>query len=262
MKRFLLLAVLLAPPQKPQAPIRVDVEVVTVNVRVTDAQGRTVLGLKTADFQLWEDRVEQKVEYFSIEEIPASIGIIFDVSASMAEALHPAQAAVREFMNMGTTEDEFFLITFNDRPHVEADFTRDPAKILNQLLLRQAKGSTALWDAMYLGVQKLKSGQNPRKALISVTDMDDNHSRYSQKDFAELMREQDIQIYYLDTDVAKQLDAQKIAASLKSQYLLGYRSTNTQRDGKWRDIRVRVKPVPGMLPFTVRNRSGYYAPGM
>jgi len=261
MKRFLLLAILLA-PQKPQAPIRVDVDVVTVNVRVTDAQGRTVLGLTPQDFQLWEDRLEQKLEYFSIEEVPASIGIIFDVSASMAGALPAAQSAVREFMDMGTTEDEFLLITFNDRPQVEVNFTRDPAQIRDKLLLRQAKGSTALWDAMYLGVERLKSGRNPRKALISVTDMGDNHSRYSQTDFAELMREQDIQIYYLDTTVAKQLDAQKIAASLKSQYLLGYRSTNTQRDGKWRDIRVRVKPVAGMLPFTVRNRSGYYAPAM
>jgi Ca-activated chloride channel family protein len=261
MKRFLLLAVLLT-PQKPQAPIRVDVDVVTVNVRVSDAQGRTVLGLKPGDFQLWEDRVEQKVEYFSVEEVPASIGIVFDVSSSMAPVLRAAQSAVREFMDMGTTEDEFFLITFNDRPQVEVDYTRDPSHILSSLLLRQARGSTALWDAMYLGVEKLRSGKNPRKALISVTDMDDNHSRYSQKDFAELMREQDIQIYYLNTNVARQLDEHKIATSLKSQYLLGYRSTNTQRDGKWRDIRVRAKSVPGMLPFTVRNRTGYYAPAM
>jgi len=248
--------------QKPQAPIKVDVNVVTVNVRVTDSHGRTVLGLKPEDFQLWEDRVEQKIEYFSIEEVPASIGIIFDVSFSMANVLAAAQRAASEFMDMGTTEDEFFLITFNDRPHVEVDFTRDPGRIRDKLLFRRASGSTALWDAMYLGVEKLKKGENPRKALISITDMGDNHSRYSEKDFAELMREQDVQIYYLDTYVAKELDAQKIATSLKSQYLVGYSSTNTQRDGKWRDIRVRVKSVPGLPPFSVKSRSGYYAPVM
>ncbi len=248
--------------QKPQAPIKVEVNVVTVNVRVTDSHGRTVLGLKPEDFQLWEDRVEQKVEYFSVEEVPASIGIIFDVSGSMASVMTVASRAASEFMDMGTAGDEFFLVTFNDRPNVEVDFTRDPARIRDKLVLRQAGGSTALWDAMYLGVEKLKNGTNPRKALVSITDMDDNHSRYSEKDFAELMREQDVQIYYLDTYVAKELDAQKIATSLKSQYLLGYRSSNTQRDGKWRDIRVKVKSISGMLPFSVKSRSGYYAPAM
>ena len=113
---------------------------------------------------------------------------------------------------------------------------------------------------MYLGIEKLRKGQNPRKALVCITDGDNNHSRYSQKDFAEVMREQDVQIFYLDTDTAKKLDGEKIATSLKSQYLLSYRSTNTSTDGKWRDIRVRVKAVPGMPPLTVTSRTGYYAP--
>jgi hypothetical protein len=113
---------------------------------------------------------------------------------------------------------------------------------------------------MYLGIEKLRKGQNPRKALVCITDGDNNHSRYSQKDFAEVMREQDVQIFYLDTDTAKKLDGEKIATSLKSQYLLSYRSTNTSTDGKWRDIRVRVKTVPGMPPLTVTSRTGYYAP--
>jgi Ca-activated chloride channel homolog len=246
--------------QKPQAPIKVDVDLVSVNVAVTDSHGRTVLGLSKEDFQVWEDRVEQSVDYFSTEEVPASIGIIFDVSASMESIIAIARAAASDFMNMGTNEDEFFLITFNDRPHVEVDFTRDPSRIRDKLLLRQARGSTALWDAMYLGVEKVKHGENMRKALVSITDGDDNHSRYSSRDFAELMREQDVQIYYLDTDKAKQLDAQKIATSLKSQYLLAYRPTNTQHDGKWRDIHVRVKPLAGMPPLSVKARSGYYAP--
>jgi Ca-activated chloride channel family protein len=246
--------------QRPQAPIRVSVDLVTVNVAVTDSRGRTVLGLSPDMFQVYEDRVEQKVEYFSTEEVAASIGIIFDVSASMEPVIKEAIQAASDFMNMGTKEDEFFLVTFNNRPHVEVNFTRDVSKIRDKLVFHEASGSTALWDAMYLGVEKVKHGENARKALISITDMGNNHSKYSERDFAELMREQDVQIYYLDTDVARQLDAQKIAASLKSQYLLGYRSTNSQHDGKWRDIRVRVKPIPAMLPLSVKARAGYYAP--
>src|SRR5215510_1831478 len=105
---LLLLIPIVAIAQKPQAPLKVEVNLVTVNVRVTDAHGRSVLGLKPEDFQIWEDRVEQKVEYFSIEEVPASIGIIFDISASMAPVISATQRAASDFMNMGTTEDEFF----------------------------------------------------------------------------------------------------------------------------------------------------------
>src|SRR5262249_55181014 len=148
----------------------------------------------------------QKIEDFSTEEVPASIGVIFDVSASMEIVLDAARRAARDFLNLGTNQDEFFLITFNDRPHVEVEFTRDISKLQSVLLFSQAKGPTALWDAMYLGIEKLKKGQNPRKALVCITDGDNNHSRYSQKDFAEVMREQDGQIFYLDPDPAKKLD--------------------------------------------------------
>jgi Ca-activated chloride channel homolog len=240
--------------------LKVDVNMVNVNVRVTDKTGRTVLGLGPDDFEVYEDRIAQKIEDFSTEEVPASIGLIFDVSGSMEPVMDGARKAATDFLNMGTNQDEFFLITFRDRPHVEVEFTRDITKLQSVLLFTQTKGSTALWDAMYLGIEKLRKGQNPRKALVCITDGDNNHSRYSQKDFAEVMREQDVQIFYLDTDTAKKLDGEKIATSLKSQYLLSYRSTNTSTDGKWRDIRVRVKTVPGMPPLTVTSRTGYYAP--
>jgi len=240
--------------------LKVDVNMVNVNVRVTDKSGRTVLGLERDNFEVYEDRIAQKIEDFSTEEVPASIGLIFDVSQSMGPVIEAARNAATDFLKMGTNQDEFFLITFSNRPQVEVEFTRDVSKLQSVLLFTHAKGSTALWDAMYLGVEKLRKGQNPRKALVCITDGDNNHSRYSQKDFAEVMREQDVQIFYLDTDTAKKLDGEKIATSLKSQYLLSYRSSNTAMDGKWRDIRVRVKTVPGMPPLTVTSRNGYYAP--
>jgi Ca-activated chloride channel homolog len=246
--------------QKAPQSLKVDVDLVSVNIRVTDSQGRTVVGLEPKDFELFEDRIEQKIEYFSVEEVPASIGIVFDISSSMAPVFHAAREAATDLLRLGTTQDEFFLITFNDRPQVVVDYTRDVSRLRDVLLATSSKGSTALWDAMYLGVEKLRRAQNPRRALISVTDGDENNSRYTARDFAELMREQDVQIFYLDTDTAKKLDGEKIATSLKTQYLIGYRSTNEMRDGKWRSIRVRVKTPPGMLPLNAKARDGYYAP--
>src|SRR5262245_31692257 len=133
--------------------LKVDVNMVNVNVRVTDKSGRTVLGLGPDDFEVYEDRVAQKIEDFSTEEVPASIGLIFDVSWSMGIVIDAARQAAIDFLKMGTNQDEFFLITFRDRPHVEVEFTRDITKLQSVLLFTSTKGSTALWDAMYLGVE-------------------------------------------------------------------------------------------------------------
>src|SRR5689334_13317921 len=109
------LAVIAALPLA-QKPLKVDVDLVTVNVMVSDTHGRSVLGLEPKDFEVYEDRVAQKIEFFSVEEVPASIGLVFDTSGSMAPAIGVAGNAISNFLNMGTTDDEFFLITFQNRP--------------------------------------------------------------------------------------------------------------------------------------------------
>jgi VWFA-related protein len=253
---------------------RADVELITVNVRVEDAQGRPVVGLQPGDFQLWEDGVTQNVEYFWIEDVPASIVIVLDTSGSMREIIRSASKAAADFLKVGTPEDQIALVTFKGDPVVETHFTNDLSLLLAKLQTYQnpysAGGMTALWDAMVFALDYVRQGMHPRKAVVGITDMDDRVSRFNEKDFAKFMREQYVQVYWLDTRFMheldpfgrNQLDAERIRIMLKSQYLLGYRSTNeTPRDGKWHDIRVRVRPQRNLPRFTVTARPGYYASG-
>jgi len=251
-----------------------------VNVAVADSDGRPVTDLKGESFQVFEDKVEQQVRYFSSEAAPVSLGIIFDISHSMEKKLSFAKDAAVKFLETGTPDDEYFLVEFSSRAKIAQGFTSDITRLRDKLSLVPAQGNTALYDAVYLGLAQLKKGQNPKKALLLITDGEDNHSRYSRGDIREFVREADAQIYVIDlgralvgelaemtgghsyrASVADLADTcEKIALELKSQYVIGYESTNTNKDGKFRKVRVRVTPPEGMLKMSVRTRDGYYAP--
>jgi Ca-activated chloride channel homolog len=270
--------------------LNMDVDLVLVNATVTESQrNRPVRGLETKDFQIWEDKVEQKIAYFSAEDVPVSVGIIFDVSGSMKDKITAAQRAASTFFKSGTKQDEYFEVQFADRPKVAAEFTSDITKLQNSLLSVPTKGSTALYDAVYLGLNKLKESNNPKKALLLITDGEDNRSRYSFSDVRSFIREQDVQMYaigILDPATGAGREAltqlteitggkaffpssaydmpeicKKIAAELKNQYVIGYRSTNTAKDGAWRKIRVKVSTPKGknIASLGVRHKLGYYA---
>jgi len=262
-----------------QKAFKVDVDLVMVNVAVTD-NNRFVTDLKPENFQLFEDKVEQKIEYFSTDVAPASLGIIFDLSHSMEKKVDFAREAVAKFLETGTPEDEYFLVEFSNRANLAEGFTSDIKRLRDRLAFRPAQGATALYDAMYLGLAELKRGQNPKKALLLITDGEDNHSRFSRGDIREFVREADAQIYVIDLgrallgDIAEMTGGhsyhggvqdlqdicEKIAIELKSQYVIGYESTNTAKDGKYRKIRLRVAPPEGMGKLSVRTREGYYGP--
>src|SRR5215813_9965051 len=176
-------------------PLRVDVDLVLLHATVTDSANKYVTGLRQQDFRVWEDKIEQRVEYFFAENVPLSIGIIFDVSGSMETKVAPAVAAANTFLRMGDSDDEYFLIQFSDEPKLAQDFTTDITKLQSRLLLTKAKGSTSLYDALYLGLEKVNRGNNARKALLLITDGEDNHSRYSFSDVREFAREHDVTIY-------------------------------------------------------------------
>jgi Ca-activated chloride channel family protein len=282
------------PNASPQnSTIKVDVDLTLVNATVVDPESRIVTGLEARNFQVWEDKVEQKIEYFSREDSPISLGIIFDVSGSMKERISASRDAAATFLKMSNPQDEYFLIEFSSEPRITEDFTSDISKLQNRLTFTSIKGKTAMYDAIYLGLEKLKHGANPRKALLLITDGEDNHSRYSASDIKELIKERDVQIYAIgilgfefgkghprrtaieelseisggqalfpnSVDELEDISV-KIGAELKNQYILGYRSTNESQDGKWRRIRVKVHP-PARLPHvTVRAKSGYYAPAL
>jgi Ca-activated chloride channel family protein len=272
--------------------LSVDVDLVLLNATVTDPANRYITGLKQEHFRLWEDKIQQEIRYFSAEEIPLSVGIIFDVSGSMEDKLTPARLAANSFLRTGNRGDEYFLVEFSDSPRVVHDFTTDVAKLETSLLLTRAKGRTSLYDALYLGLEKVNRGSNFRKALLLITDGEDNHSRYSFSDVREFAREHDVLIYPIgivghvaqalgysgravlenlatltggaaffpsSVDALDSICAQ-IGVDLRNQYVLGYRSMNSSKDGSWRKIRVKIDSPKGMPPLSVRAKTGYYAP--
>src|SRR5215510_1489484 len=181
-----------------QQSLKIDVDLVMVNATVTDPENRLVTDLKPENFQVFEDRVEQNVRYFSTEVAPLSLGIVFDVSHSMEKKIDVAREAAATFLEAGTPEDEYFLVEFNNRAKVTEDFTTDISRLRDQLAFVPPGGTTALYDAVYLGLSKVKKGQNPKKALLLITDGEDNHSRYSRGDIHQAARDSDVQIYSID----------------------------------------------------------------
>jgi Ca-activated chloride channel family protein len=298
------LATMTAFGQQPEVPLprqlSVDVNVVLVNTTVTDSQGHYVAKLEKEDFRLWEDRIEQKIEYFGSEDIPQTVGIVFDVSASMRNKITVAQEAAMKFLQMGKRDDEFFLIEFNDRAELSKDFTANSARLEKQLLTASPDGNTALYDAIYLALQKVRGGHNPRKALLLITDGEDNWSSYTLSEVKEFLKESDAQLYAIgienwnshqhmrpeeerDPRIARFVLTElsdlsggrafftmsvadlndictRIAIELQSQYILGYVSTNTNKDEKWRKISLKVEPATNSARLYVRAKRGYYAP--
>ena len=277
---FAVVLLVAALAQAAQKALKIDVDLVMVSVAVSDSDGRPLTDLKEQSFQLFEDKIEQKIRYFSSEAAPISIGIILDISHSMQKKLSFAKDAALKFLETGTPDDEYFLVEFSNRANIAQGFTSDITRLRDKLSLVPAQGNTALYDAVYLGLAQLKKGQNPKKALLLITDGEDNHSRYSRRDIREFVREADAQIYVIDmgralvgeladmtgghsyrASVADLEDTcEKIALELKSQYVIGYESTNGNKDGKFRKVRVKVTPPEGMLKVNARTREGYYAP--
>ena len=273
--------------------LKIDVDLVLINATVTDPQNRYVTGLEGEHFQIFEDRVEQDTEYFSAEDVPLSLGIVFDVSGSMKDKLSIARDAAVAFLKTGSPEDEYFLAEFSAKPSIAQDFTTDISRLQNNLIFTEAKGMTALYDAVYLALEKVDEGSNPKKALLMITDGEDNRSRYTFGNVREFVKESNVQIYsigivnnwnsqlamgrtgralieelsevtggrsFFPNSVYELEDiTTKIAVELKNQYVIGYFSTNEGKDGKWRKVQVKVNPPRGLPRLTVRAKQGYYA---
>ena len=273
--------------------IRMNVDMVLVPITVTDPMNRLVTGLEKEDFQVYENNGEQMIKSFSAEDAPVSIGIIFDLSGSMTSKLIRARDAILQFIKTANPEDEFFVIGFNDRPELIEDFTNSVEDIEARLAMVRAGHRTALLDAIYYGVTKMKQAKHERKALLVVSDGGDNRSRYTEGEVRSQVRESDVEIYsigifdpYAATpeertgplllnelceetggrlfrvdDVSEMSDiAEKISTELRNQYVVGYTPRNMNRDGKWRKVKVKLNPPSGLPPLTVHARTGYYAP--
>jgi len=176
-------------------PFKVSVDMVLVPVTITDPLNRLVTGLDRENFHLFEGKDQQEIKTFSSEDAPVSIGVIFDMSGSMSSKVERAREAVIEFFKTANPQDEFFMITFADKPEEIADFTSSVDDIQGRLIYTVPKGRTALLDAIYLGVSKMRQAKYPKKALLIISDGGDNHSRYTEGEIRSMVKEADILIY-------------------------------------------------------------------
>ncbi len=274
-------------------PIKKEVDLVLVPVTITDPMNRLVTGLEKDNFQLTDNGKPQEIRHFSSEDAPISLGVIFDISGSMSDKIDKSRQAVVEFFRTANPQDEFFLVTFSEKPEVLVDFTSSVEDIQNKLVYAIPKGRTALLDAIYLGMDRMRKAHYERKALLIISDGGDNHSRYTEGEIKDMVREADVQIYGIglfdyQAKSAEEREgpellnevteatggrtfviqspneladvATKIGIELRNQYVLGYRPTNPAHDGKWRKIKVRLNPPKGLPPLHVYAKTGYYAP--
>jgi Ca-activated chloride channel homolog len=286
------------PPEQARSSgkaIRTEVALALVNVTATDYDGRLVTGLEKENFRVFEDGMEQEIVTFSSEDVPISIGLIFDMSGSMSDKVGKARQAAVQFLITANPRDEFFLVSFGDRAELTSQFTSNVGELQNAMLYTAARGRTALLDAIYLGLSEMRGARNNKRALLIISDGGDNHSRYTESDIRNLVKEADCQLYSIglfDADdrrrtleelygpsllsevaelsggrvfPATSLNdlpdiAAKIGLELRNQYVLGYKPGNARHDGAWRKIRVKLAPPKGLPPLRVYAKTGYYAP--
>ncbi len=274
-------------------PIKVDVNLVLVPVTITDPMNRLVTGLDKENFSVFEGKDRQDIRHFSSEDAPVSLGVVFDMSGSMGSKIERAREAVMEFFKTANPQDEFFMITFSDKPEQLSDFTQSVEDIQGKLVYTIPKGRTALLDAIYLGVSKMRQAKYQKRALLIISDGGDNHSRYTESEIKAVVKEADVLVYaigiydhYFPTNEERlgpmllsevteitggrsfTIDnpndlgdvATKIGIELRNQYVIGYRPKNPTHDGKWRKIKVKLIPPKGLPPLRVFAKTGYYAP--
>ncbi|HEU4386893.1 MAG TPA: VWA domain-containing protein, partial [Blastocatellia bacterium] len=273
--------------------LQIGTNLVSVTVTVTDVYGRYVTGLGKEHFEVFDDKIKQQISHFTDEDSPVSLGIVYDVSGSMKERISRAIRALKRFVETSHDDDDFFLIGFNDRANLVQDFTTSADSILGHLMFVQPKGSTALYDAVYLAIEKVKQGRHQKRALLIISDGQDNTSRYTYKEVRNRVKEADVQIYAIGiTDPAtdglsgfgrSNLEeitrmtggraffpnaynepelveiCTRIALELRHQYAIGFYPSDTTSDAKWHKVQVKVSPPKGLGRLSLNYKDGYQA---
>jgi Ca-activated chloride channel homolog len=278
-----------------QKPVKDDkvtlgTDIVNVTISVTDSYGRFVTGLGKDHFEVFDDKVKQQIAHFTDEDAPVSLGIVYDVSGSMKERIGRSMKALHRFIDTSHNDDDFFLIAFNDRAKLIQDFTVSGDNVLGHLMFVNPHGSTALYDAAYLAVEKVQQGRHSKKALLIISDGQDNNSRYTYKELRSRIKEADVQIYAIGiTDLGDSLAGfgrsvleeitrmtggraffptaynepelveicTRIALELRHQYSVGFYPTDIASEAKWHKVQVKVNPPRGLGRLSLSYREGY-----
>jgi VWFA-related protein len=269
----------------------VTVDLVVLNATVTDGRGRHAAGLTAGDFRLFEDGRPQEITLFNAGDVPASVGLIIDNSGSMLDKRAEVTAAAMSFIGASHADDEMFVVNFNEQAYLglpaSIRFTNDVAR-LRFALFAAPTGLTALYDALALGLAHVNTGTRERKALVVLSDGGDNASSRTLDAVLQLARRSSATIYtigmYDDSNrdrnprVLRQVaelsggrayfpravrDLEQvwrdIAGGIRSQYTLGYHSSNPARDGAFRKVRITASRN-GEQGLRVTAREGYVAP--
>lgn len=277
-------------------PLRVNVDLVLVPVIVTDSLNRPILDLPKQNFILYEGGVEQQIRYFSYEDAPISVALVLDFSDSMKNKIEYERQAVQEFFTYANPQDEYFVITVSSKPKLVASATQSIGTIEDRLASTKPDGATALYDAIYLGVSRLRTGRYQRRAMVVISDGGDNRSRYTLKEAKSMIEEANVLTYGIgifddmpipllktieermgrkslseitDASGGRTLAADDrrktpeiaaiISRELRNQYVLGYLPTDSAQDGKWRKITVRL--TTSATPQHAHYKEGYVALG-
>ena len=288
-----------APSASPDYSIKKNVNLVVLHVSVVNDRGQFVPGLKESDFHVMEDKADQKISVFSQEDVPVSMGLVIDNSGSMRDKRPQVNAAALTLVKTSNPQDEAFVVNFNDDFYLDTvhDFTSDVSEMKDALERIDARGSTALYDAVIGSLDHLKKGSKDKKVLLVVTDGVDNASRRTLANAVQEAQRSDALIYsvgiFSDDDIKHnrgdmkkarraltelttstgglaffpenvadtQAICAQIARDIRNQYTVAYYPTNSARDGSYRTVQISVAPQRGYGKLQVRTRTGYYARG-
>jgi Ca-activated chloride channel family protein len=280
---------------------------VLLTTTVLDQKGNYVVGLNNSAFTIYDNKTPQAISYFATGDEPVAIGVLIDLSGSMLELggrpqLKTAADSVFRFLRLSHSENEYFLIGFTTRPQLLTDWIRGSdafAGALKKVVPGTKEGlNTALYDACFLGIEKLRNSAYRKRAMLLISDGLDNESRYTFKELRDFIKESDVLLYSIGISPSdnfsgttlgmegyavlnelssitggvavfpegnKKIEAafEQIAIELRNQYSLGFRPAETSAERKWHKLKVKVTPplnAPrNMTKLIVRSREGYYA---
>ncbi len=265
--------------EKKSDQLIIKTNMVSVTVTVSDQNRRFVTGLSKKDFEVYDDGVKQEIALFSTQDSPLTLGIVYDVSGSMNPLSRQSFHALKGLFEYSHPDDEYFVISFSNRSKLIQDFTSVPENIVNKAVFIKPKGGTALFDGIYMALEKVKQGRHEKKALLVISDGEENSSRYSFKELRNSLRETDAQLYAIGLGQGGALPSitetsggltffpmeygevadiyARIALMLRNQYVVGFYPTDDSGANRRHKLRINVKVPKQIGKISTFYRNGY-----